>query len=98
MRRKKSGGISIHLHYCRRQSEAIQYARSDQLYAEGYPDRGGGFWKGKMNLIEKSLQIALRAYAGKADKAGRGYILHPLRVMVKMTTDLEMSAARLIAA
>jgi (p)ppGpp synthase/HD superfamily hydrolase len=48
-----------------------------------------------MKLIEKSLQIALRAYAGKTDKAGREYILHPLRVMAKMDTELEMSAALL---
>ena len=48
-----------------------------------------------MKLIEKSLHIALRAYAGKTDKAGREYILHPLRVMAKMKTELEMSAALL---
>ena len=48
-----------------------------------------------MQLIEKSLHIALRAYAGKTDKAGREYIHHPLRVMAKMRTDLEMSAALL---
>jgi (p)ppGpp synthase/HD superfamily hydrolase len=48
-----------------------------------------------MKLIEKSLQIALRAYGGKTDKAGREYILHPLRVMAKMNTDLERSAALL---
>ena len=54
--------------------------------------------KGKvdsMKLIKTSLQIALRAYAGKTDKAGREYILHPLRVMAKMNTDLERSAALL---
>lgn len=48
-----------------------------------------------MKLIETSLTIALRAYAGKFDKAGREYILHPLRVMAKMKTDQEMSAALL---
>ena len=48
-----------------------------------------------MRLIETSLQIALRAYAGKTDKAGREYILHPLRVMAKMSTDLERSTALL---
>jgi len=48
-----------------------------------------------MKLIEKSLNIALRAYAGKTDKAGREYIHHPLRVMAKMKTDLEMSVALL---
>ena len=48
-----------------------------------------------MKLIENSLNIALRAYAGKTDKASREYIHHPLRVMAKMGTDLEMSAALL---
>lgn len=48
-----------------------------------------------MKLIEKSLSIALRAYAGKTDKAGREYIHHPLRIMAKMKTDAEMSVALL---
>ena len=48
-----------------------------------------------MTLIETSLAIALRAYAGKTDKAGRAYILHPLRLMAKMTTDTEMAVALL---
>lgn len=48
-----------------------------------------------MTLIEKSLTIALRAYAGKIDKAGREYILHPLRLMAKMTTDCERAVALL---
>jgi len=48
-----------------------------------------------MKLIETSLQIALRAYGGKTDKAGREYILHPLRVMAKMETDPERAAALL---
>ncbi len=48
-----------------------------------------------MTLIEKSLAIALRAHTGITDKAGRAYILHPLRIMAKMTTEIEMSAALL---
>ena len=48
-----------------------------------------------MKLIEKSLSIALRAYAGKTDKAGHEYILHPLRIMAKMKSDEEMSVALL---
>jgi (p)ppGpp synthase/HD superfamily hydrolase len=48
-----------------------------------------------MTLIEQSLAIALRAYAGKTDKAGRPYILHPLRLMAKMSNDAEMSVALL---
>ena len=50
-----------------------------------------------MKLIEMSPRIALRAYAGKTYKAGREYILHPLRVMAKMNIDLEKSAALLAA-
>ena len=30
-----------------------------------------------MRLIETSLHLVLRAYAGKTDKEGHGYILHP---------------------
>ncbi len=48
-----------------------------------------------MKIIEKSLSIAIRAYAGKLDKAGSEYIKHPLRVMAKMKTDVEMSVALL---
>jgi len=48
-----------------------------------------------MNIIEKSLEIALKAYAGQTDKAGKTYILHPLRLMSKMDTDEEMSVALL---
>jgi (p)ppGpp synthase/HD superfamily hydrolase len=48
-----------------------------------------------MDLIEKSLEIALRAYKGQKDKAGETYILHPLRIMAKMTSAEEMSVALL---
>lgn len=44
-------------------------------------------------LIETSLGIAVRAYSGKVDKAGKEYILHPLRVMSKMDTDCERATA-----
>lgn len=48
-----------------------------------------------MDLIEKSLQIALLAYSGLTDKAGQAYILHPLRVMSKMPDNHSKSAALL---
>jgi (p)ppGpp synthase/HD superfamily hydrolase len=48
-----------------------------------------------MNIIEKSLEIALKAYTGQKDKAGKAYILHPLRLMNLMQTDEEMSVALL---
>jgi len=48
-----------------------------------------------MNLIEKSLEIALKAYSGQKDKAGEAYILHPLRIMAKMESVEEMCVALL---
>ena len=48
-----------------------------------------------MDLIEKSLQIALSAYTGKKDKAGKTYLLHPLRMMAKMESEEEMATALL---
>lgn len=48
-----------------------------------------------MNIIEKSLEIALRAYAGRKDKAGQTYILHPLRLMNRMESDVERAVALL---
>ena len=48
-----------------------------------------------MNLIEKSLDIALRVYTGQKDKAGKTYILHPLRLMNRMESDEEMAVALL---
>lgn len=38
-------------------------------------------------LIEKALQVALKAHSGQVDRAGVAYILHPLRIMSHMETD-----------
>lgn len=48
-----------------------------------------------MDLIEKSIELALRAYTGQKDKAGETYILHPLRIMAKMEGAKEKSVALL---
>lgn len=48
-----------------------------------------------MDLIEKSLKIALDAYTGKKDKAGKTYILHPLRIMQKMESE-ELKAVAIL--
>jgi (p)ppGpp synthase/HD superfamily hydrolase len=37
--------------------------------------------------------LALEAHRGQVDKAGSPYILHPLRVMARMSTDVERIAA-----
>lgn len=43
--------------------------------------------------LELAIQIAIEAHAGQKDKAGNEYILHCLRVMLKMDTTEEMIAA-----
>lgn len=47
------------------------------------------------NLIEKALCIATQAHFGQRDKAGAPYILHPIRVMCRCTTDNERIVALL---
>jgi len=37
-----------------------------------------------MATIEKALQIAAKAHEGQKDKSGLPYILHPLRVMMRV--------------
>jgi (p)ppGpp synthase/HD superfamily hydrolase len=44
-------------------------------------------------LLEKAIEIALRAHTGQKGKDGSPYILHPLRVMSRMATDEERMAA-----
>ena len=37
-----------------------------------------------MSTLERAISIAATAHAGQIDKAGRPYILHPLRVMLAL--------------
>ncbi len=39
-----------------------------------------------MNNLEKAIKIAIEAHAGQVDKAGKTYVLHPLRLMVQMSS------------
>jgi (p)ppGpp synthase/HD superfamily hydrolase len=43
--------------------------------------------------IEQAIAIAVKAHAGQTDKAGQPYILHPLRVMLRVQTPEERIAA-----
>ncbi|HEY6882340.1 MAG TPA: HD domain-containing protein [Polyangiales bacterium] len=48
-----------------------------------------------MSTLERAICIAADAHAGQADKAGAPYILHVLRVMMKMSTAEERIVAML---
>ena len=45
------------------------------------------------NFVEKTIKLALKIHTGQVDKAGKPYILHPLRLMLKFSTDDEMITA-----
>lgn len=42
-----------------------------------------------MSTLERAIAIAATAHAGQRDKGGSPYILHPLRVMLRLSTDEE---------
>lgn len=46
-----------------------------------------------MSTLERAIQIAAEAHAGQLDKAKQPYILHPLRVMLRVQTESERIAA-----
>ena len=46
-----------------------------------------------MSTIEKAIEIAARHHAGDTDKAGKPYLLHPLRLMFAVRSPFEMMAA-----
>jgi (p)ppGpp synthase/HD superfamily hydrolase len=47
----------------------------------------------QMSTLEKAIAIAATAHEGQRDKAGANYILHPVRIMMKMTSE----KARIVA-
>ncbi|WP_224242006.1 HD domain-containing protein [Hyalangium gracile] len=46
-----------------------------------------------MPTLEDAIALAVEAHRGQRDKAGQSYILHPLRVMMRLETDAERMAA-----
>ena len=46
-----------------------------------------------MPTLERSIEIAASAHTGQTDKAGQPYILHPLKVMLRVDTPFERMAA-----
>src|SRR5262249_34535934 len=47
----------------------------------------------RMASLSRAIAIAAEAHQNQLDKSGKAYILHPLRMMFKMTTDEEMMTA-----
>ena len=45
-----------------------------------------------MATLEKAILIAVEAHQGQTDKAGESYILHPLRVMFRVSSETEKIA------
>lgn len=41
-------------------------------------------------MLEKAIEIAVEAHRGQLDKAGKIYILHPMRVMLRGKDETEM--------
>ena len=46
-----------------------------------------------MATLERAIEIAATAHLGQVDKAGNPYILHPIRVMLRVETADEQIAA-----
>ena len=46
-----------------------------------------------MSTLERAIEISASAHAGQVDKAGQPYILHPIRVMLRVSSDHERMAA-----
>jgi (p)ppGpp synthase/HD superfamily hydrolase len=45
------------------------------------------------DTLEKAIALAVETHSGQIDKVGAAYILHPLRVMSRMSTNTERIAA-----
>ncbi|WP_043414604.1 HD domain-containing protein [Archangium violaceum] len=43
--------------------------------------------------LEDAIALAVEAHRGQRDKSGKAYILHPLRVMMRLETDTERMVA-----
>lgn len=43
-----------------------------------------------MCLLDKAIRLAAEAHEGQKERSGTAYILHPLRVMLKLRTEADM--------
>ena len=47
----------------------------------------------ELELLERAIAIAVQAHQGQKDRYGAPYILHPLRVMARVSTPQEKTVA-----
>ena len=50
-----------------------------------------------MSSLERAVEIAAQAHAGQKDKGGAVYLLHPLRVMLRLDDATATEAERIVA-
>jgi (p)ppGpp synthase/HD superfamily hydrolase len=48
-----------------------------------------------LGVLDKAIALAVKAHSGQLDKAGRPYILHPLRLLLRFEDEKEMAVAAL---
>lgn len=46
-----------------------------------------------MSTLERAIALAAKAHEGQTDKAGAPYVLHPLRIMLRLSTTEERITA-----
>ena len=46
-----------------------------------------------MSPLESAILLAVQSHQGQRDKGGAPYILHPLRMMLRMRSEVEMIVA-----
>ncbi|MBF0628474.1 MAG: GTP pyrophosphokinase [Magnetococcales bacterium] len=46
-----------------------------------------------MATLDRAIAVAVKAHRGQMDKSGRPYILHPLRIMMRLEQDEERMVA-----
>jgi hypothetical protein len=68
--------------------------RSPHPQQWGGPAGNPGHWS-RLSTLEHAIALAARAHAGQVDKAGAPYILHPLRMVLRLESEEERIVAAL---
>ena len=79
-------GESSEMEVCKHCGDVIMYCKC-------YEDVIKSIESEKKNLLERAIELAVKHHKGQTDKAGKAYILHPLRLMMAVNTDEEKIVA-----